>query len=275
MEIDMTTTNAVATAPIRRSLLDRLRGVVPGQVKVGGVAAEPVDPQLILKEQLRASLIARRGIHPLAAHAWTTPSAYLAEVTPAPVLDISKMAAKRAIAAKNIGMDGNGVLHAVKADQPNATVKAVEVHHRAVVKEVEVVAEDVVLSEAAREFLGDVLADALEAPVVLEVPHVEAVDLRFWDNFFARISAKNDLMDVADDAHLLSMKESFNKGYYPIREMGTAVCGIVHVTKNSMNALYLVDREQGVFRTVSCNNRFNSASEAGSFEAKAFLNGRY
>jgi hypothetical protein len=185
----------------------------------------------------------------------------------------------------------------VPADDPQAISDAIlhSRHHEVELEivqgtkgvTVEVIADDAVLPETpvnAEIVIFGPRAGELEAAAQAEMPYAglefevasfEKADLRFWDNFFARITQKSHVLDMLDDAHLLGLKDKYSKGYHPIREMGTDVYGIVHVTKNSMNALYLTDRESGTFRTVTATKRFNEADEVGVLEAKAFLNGRY
>jgi hypothetical protein len=266
---------------------------------VAGVEPAPIDPVETLKGQLRTNIMERYGV----VHLEEVPPMEPIEVVLPPSLNIAEMAQKRGQlkGVTTIDVHHRAVLK-VPADDPQAISDAIlhSRHHDVeleIVKGVDVqvipddhpvdetpVAAEIVvsgpraalLSEAARECLGDLTyTDQLEAPLELEVQEFEKADLRFWDNFFARIAQKSHILDQLDDAHLLSLKDKYSKGYHPIREMGTEVYGIVHVTKNSMNALYLTDREAGTFRTVTQTKRFNEATEVGVLEAKAFLNGRY
>jgi hypothetical protein len=262
---------------VRVVLVRHLFGGVRGTVIDGGRL--PLSPVEELKEQLRASILERRGC--MATE--EVPQMEPIEVVLPPNLDLKEMAQKR------------GHLKGVTT---------IDVHHRAVLKPevqleivqgtpaekgvtVEVIADDAVLPETpvnAEIVIFGPRAGELEAAAQAEMPYAglefevasfEKADLRFWDNFFARIAQKSHVLDMLDDAHLLGLKDKYSKGYHPIREMGTDVYGIVHVTKNSMNALYLTDRESGTFRTVTATKRFNEADEVGVLEAKAFLNGRY
>lgn len=238
-------------------------GGVRGQVTVE--ASQPAAAPVTLKEQLRESIIARCGIDPLERASWTAPEMELVEVILPPNLDVRAMAAQRA--ADKVAHLDTPIVLALTPERLEEVlgnryvdVKTATVHHRAVIKDA-----------AAEKGVFDDL-DSLE----VEVRQFEEVDLRFWDNFYSRISSKNNVLDFQDDAdHLFSIKDRYSKGYHPIRKMGLEIDGIVHVTKNSMNALWLVDREAGVFQTVTQTNRFNGATEVGVLEAKAFLNGRY
>lgn len=263
---------------------------------VAGVEPAPIDPVETLKGQLRTNIMERYGV----VHLEEVPQMEPIEVVLPPNLNIAEMAQKR---GQLKGVTTIDVHHRAVIKEPVLEiVKGVDVQvipddHP--IDETPVAAEIIIatgLTPEAREFLGDELSDALEAPLLsdaaragldlvysdqleapieLDVQEFEKADLRFWDNFFARIAQKSHILDQLDDAHLLSLKDKYSKGYHPIREMGTEVYGIVHVTKNSMNALYLTDRESGTFRTVTQTKRFNEATEVGVLEAKAFLNGRY
>lgn len=245
---------------------------VKGVAIDGGVLPHTGNPTEQLKDQLRTSLLERRGC----AHQPEVPMMEPVEIILPPALNVADMAKKR---------------NELKG------VTVIGAHHRAVVKGVDVQvipddhpidstpvnAEVIIIDHSTpeqaaltAELLGDVrhLA-ALEEPLELDVQEFEKADLRFWDNFFARMAQKSHILDMVNDAEVLACKSKITKGYHPIKEMGCEVYGIVHVTKNSVNALWLVDREAGTFRTVTATKRFNEETEVGVLEAKAFLNGRY
>lgn len=284
----------IAKVALVRHIFGGVRGTA---VDEGHLPLSPVEE---LKNQLRSNILERRGC----VAVQEVPRLEPIEVVLPPNLNIAEMAQKRGQlkGVTTIDVHHRAVLK-VPADDPQAISDAVlhSRHHEVeleIVKDapaekgvtVEVIADDhptdntpvaaeviiaTGLTQEAREFLGDELSDQLEAPIDLEVQEFEKADLRFWDNFFARITSKSHVLDMLDDAHIFSIKERYSKGYHPIREMGTEIYGVLHVTKNSMNALYLMDRESGTFRTVTQTKRFNEATEVGVLEAKAFLNGRY
>lgn len=281
---------AIAIRTIAKvALVRHIFGGVRGTVVDGGRL--PLSPVEELKEQLRTSILERRGCVAVEE----VPQMEPIEVVLPPNLNISEMAQKRGQlkGVTTIDVHHRAVLK-VPADDPQAISDAIlhSRHHDVeleIVKGVgvEVIADDhpadatpvtaevVVFGPRAAELEAAAQAEMPYAGLEFEVASFEKADLRFWDNFFARIAQKSHILDQLDDAHLLSLKDKYSKGYHPIREMGTDVYGIVHVTKNSMNALYLTDRESGTFRTVTQTKRFNEATEVGVLEAKAFLNGRY
>lgn len=104
---------------------------------------------------------------------------------------------------------------------------------------------------------------------------MQEVDMRFWENFYRRIRDNRETATFDSDEELLASKGAYTKGYYPICEASTLHPGIVHVTKNDINAVYLVDPYKGVWRTVSATKRFGGAETIGAEQAKGFLNGRY
>lgn len=104
---------------------------------------------------------------------------------------------------------------------------------------------------------------------------MQEVDMRFWDAFFNRICQTRDTVAYEDDEQLLHSKGNYTKGYFPILDAQTIQQGIVHVTKNDINAIYLVDAYKGVWRAVSATGRFAGGKVLDAEMAKNFLNGRY
>lgn len=286
---------------VRVCLLNHVFGGVRGKVL-------PADKGLgehtaSLKEQLRKNILERRGCVGVSIRT-VSQMEPIEELVLPPALDIREMAQKRGtlkavpdekpnVDVKTVTVHHRAVMHVDGSDTQAVSDAILHSRHHDVELEivkgvtVDVIADDAVLPETpvdaeiiifgprAAEVEAAAQAEMPYAGLEFEVQNLESADLRFWDNFFARISAKSNTLDMLDDAHLFSLKDKYSKGYHPIREMGTEVYGIVHVTKNSMNALYLTDRETGAFRTVTQTKRFNEATEVGVLEAKAFLNGRY
>lgn len=264
----------IALLAVATGIKRRICGV-KGRVIDGGVLPAAGNPTEELKDQLRANILARYGC----VHQPEVPAMEPIEIILPPNLNVAEMAQKR---NEVKGVTTIGAHHRAVIKEPALEiVKGVDVQvipddHP--IDQTPVAAEIIIatgLTQEAREFLGDELSDALEAPIDLEVQEFEKADLRFWDNFFSRIAQKSHILDMVDDAGVLACKDKITKGYHPIKEMGCEVYGIVHVTKNSVNALWLVDREAGTFRTVTATKRFSEETEVGVLEAKAFLNGRY
>lgn len=101
---------------------------------------------------------------------------------------------------------------------------------------------------------------------------VELTDMVFWDHFLTRLAPKGCLV-VTDEHHLISKKSELARGYGVVRLTLTGEAGIVHVTKNGLNALF--PTADGQFRAVSNNNRFDGKTLVQVEQAKGFLNGRY
>ena len=101
---------------------------------------------------------------------------------------------------------------------------------------------------------------------------VELTDMVFWDHFLTRLAPKGCLV-VTDEHHLISKKSELARGYGVVRLTLTGEAGIVHVTKNGLNALF--PTADGQFRAVSNNNRFDGKTLVQVDQAKGFLNGRY
>lgn len=101
---------------------------------------------------------------------------------------------------------------------------------------------------------------------------VQLTDMVFWDHFLTRLAPKGCLV-VTDEHHLISKKSELARGYGVVRLTLTGEAGIVHVTKNGLNALF--PTADGQFRAVSNNNRFDGKTLVQVEQAKGFLNGRY
>lgn len=251
-----------------RTLLNRLTGGVLGSVR-GTNAAHVVPatefPEPVVEPTLKEELLERHGsAYPITGEV---------EVILPPPLDIKEMAAQREASHK--------------------AVPVANVHHRAVVKDVteskgvtvEVISDDQ-LPPADTTCNAEVI---VHAPQITVAPddQADAADLRFWWAFIQRIESRNEIMTFKNAQEILAAKPELSKGYHAVRLVentgpcsalaykhnGTGI-GVVHVTKNNINALVLVDAYKGIFRTVSANHRFLGAPEVGIAEAKAFLNGR-
>lgn len=114
--------------------------------------------------------------------------------------------------------------------------------------------------------------DMRDSEVDSDSVDVELTDMVFWDHFLTRLAPKGCLV-VTDEHHLISKKSELARGYGVVRLTLTGEAGIVHVTKNGLNALF--PTADGQFRAVSNNNRFDGKTLVQVEQAKGFLNGRY
>lgn len=173
------------------------------------------------------------------------------------------------------------------------TAPVAPVHHRAVLKDVSEskgVTVEVISDDHQPPAEPAPVAEVIILPTeqtIAPATDEEPADLRFWWAFIQRIKSDDETMTFNSAEEILASKPELVKGYHAVRLLeahgpcsplgykhnGTGL-GVVHVTKNNINALILVDAHKGTFRTVSAGNRFHGAMTIGVVEAKAFLNGR-
>lgn len=173
--------------------------------------------------------------------------------------------------------------HGARAHTKGKTATVVPVHHRAVTKGVtaKVIGDDVVAEQKAP--VAEVII-----PINAATDEDEPADLRFWNAFIQRIAPeKGECMTFKTHAEVLDIKATLSKGYHVFRlaevsgdcsplafKHNNTGIGVIHITKNNISAIVLVDSKKGTFRTISGNNRFHGQAHINVVEAKAFLNGR-
>lgn len=173
------------------------------------------------------------------------------------------------------------------------TAPVAPVHHRAVLKDVSEskgVTVEVISDDHQPPAAPAPVAEMIILPTeqtIAPATDEEPADLRFWWAFLERIMSNAELLVCKTADEILATKQVLNKGYHAVRlvedhgscshlayKHNATGLGVIHVTKNNISALILVDAHKGTFRTVSAGNRFHGALEVGAVEAKAFLNGR-
>lgn len=149
------------------------------------------------------------------------------------------------------------VVEIVADKETPSTVKAVEAHIRA----------------STETYTGeerDEIAKRLESVIDAEQ---EPRAAKAWASFMKRICENKGIVDAESDEALIAMQPRLRRGYTPVRVGDDKAVGIVHVTREGLNALFPID---GVsFRVVSNNQRFAGMDVVNLAAAELFMGGRY
>jgi hypothetical protein len=174
-----------------------------------------------------------------------------------------------------------------KGASKSDVVKTIPAVLRAVVQQKDAIDHALTDDTAARKGVTVTVIDDSQIPadvgstnaeVIIAGPrstelYAAAQEAMFWDNFIEKL-AQRKVLDFHSALSLIEHQATLGKGYSAVncKEVSEHM-GIVHVTKAGLNALFPLD--DGTYRVVSNNKRFNGEAFVSVAAAKGFLNGRY